>query len=170
MIFHENRYFWKSGKIWNCRLLHIIGGALWVKIHTLSYLGIALPGGAWKLNWALPCDWKTKVLWWLNFFHDHVGRSVAKGFIMLKPTKIFGELRDIWPCYFTFQIANDKGADQTARMRRLICAFVIRNKEKSGFLVSMPIWCWSPGFLTFAWLRAWYERILIACTVNHIRI
>ena len=45
MILHENRlpsyesheiswficYFWKSGKIWNCRLLQIIGGALWVK-------------------------------------------------------------------------------------------------------------------------------------------
>ena len=44
MIFHENRlpadhsheiscpicYFWKSGKIWNCRLLQIVGGALWV--------------------------------------------------------------------------------------------------------------------------------------------
>ena len=42
MILHENRlpadnsheiswligYFWKSGKIWNCRLLQIIGGAL----------------------------------------------------------------------------------------------------------------------------------------------
>ena len=66
---------------------------------------------------------------------------------MLKPTKLFGELRDILPCYFTFQIANDKGADQTARMRRLICAFVVRYQEKSGFLVSMPIWL--P-----AWLRA----------------
>ena len=44
MIFHENClpaddsheisclicYFWKSSKIWNCRLLQIIGGALWV--------------------------------------------------------------------------------------------------------------------------------------------
>ena len=44
MIFHENRlpaddshemsclicYFWKRGKIWNCPLLHIIDGALWV--------------------------------------------------------------------------------------------------------------------------------------------
>ena len=42
MMFHENGlpaddsleisfficYFWKSGKIWNCRLLQIIGGAL----------------------------------------------------------------------------------------------------------------------------------------------
>ena len=24
-------YFWKSDKIWNCHLLQIIGGALWVK-------------------------------------------------------------------------------------------------------------------------------------------
>ena len=45
MIFHENRlpaddsheisclicYFWKSSKIWNCCLLQIIGGTLWVK-------------------------------------------------------------------------------------------------------------------------------------------
>ena len=44
MIFHENClpadnyheipciicYLWKSSKIWNCRLLQIIGGALWV--------------------------------------------------------------------------------------------------------------------------------------------
>ena len=59
---------------------------------------------------------------------------------MLKPTKIFGELRDMLTlCRFTFQIANDKGADQTARMRRLICTFVVPNQEKSGFLVSMPI-------------------------------
>ena len=45
MIFYENclmeddshkiscliGYFWKRDKIWNCRLLQIIGGALWVK-------------------------------------------------------------------------------------------------------------------------------------------
>ena len=58
---------------------------------------------------------------------------------MLKPTKIFGELRDILPCYFTFQLGNDKGTGQTARMRRLVCAFDVRNQEKSGFLVSMLI-------------------------------
>ena len=39
-------------------------------------------------------------------------------------------------------------------MRRLVCAFVVHNQEKSGFLVSLSIWCWSPGFLAFAWLRA----------------
>ena len=50
MIFHENHlpaddsheisclicYFWKSDKIWNCRLLQIIGGALRVKLVPLN--------------------------------------------------------------------------------------------------------------------------------------
>ena len=53
MIFHEQRfclirYFWKSGKIWNCRLLQNIGGAFRVNslhagkfcmlLHPLHYL------------------------------------------------------------------------------------------------------------------------------------
>ena len=51
MIFHENClpadnsheisclicYFWKSGKIWNCRLLQTVGGALRVKYRSLLY-------------------------------------------------------------------------------------------------------------------------------------
>ena len=41
-------------------------------------------------------------------------RGVARDLIMLKPTFFFRELGDIWPSYFTFQIANNKGADQTA--------------------------------------------------------
>ena len=42
-------------------------------------------------------------------------RGVAKDFIMLEPIKkTIGELRDISPINFTFQIANNKGADQTA--------------------------------------------------------
>ena len=32
------------------------------------------------------------------------------------------------------QTAKNKGADQTARMRRLVCAFVVRKPPKSGFL------------------------------------
>ena len=32
--------------------------------------------------------------------------------------------------------ANNKGADQTARMRRLVCACVDRKHPKIGFLVS----------------------------------
>ena len=77
------------------------------------------------------------------------------------PPKIFGELRDIWPGYFTLQITNYQGADLTARTRRLVCAFVVRNQEKSGFLVSMSIWCWIPGFLASTWLRAWC--MLLSC-------
>ena len=33
---------------------------------------------------------------------------------------------------FTFQIANNKGADQTARMRRLVCAFVVQKQQSQG--------------------------------------
>ena len=35
--------------------------------------------------------------------------------------------------YFTFQIANNKGADQTAQMRRLVCAFVVCKQQNHGF-------------------------------------
>ena len=35
--------------------------------------------------------------------------------------------------------ANNKGADQTVRMRRLICACVVRKPTKTGFLTSRPI-------------------------------
>ena len=35
---------------------------------------------------------------------------------------------------------NNKGADQSARMRRLVCAFVVRIPPKTGFLASRPLW------------------------------
>ena len=35
--------------------------------------------------------------------------------------------------YYTIQAVNDKGADQTGRVRRLICAFVVRIWHKQGF-------------------------------------
>ena len=41
--------------------------------------------------------------------------------------------------YDTFQKANNKGADQTALMRRLVCACVSRKPQKTGFLASRPI-------------------------------
>ena len=34
--------------------------------------------------------------------------------------------------YFSFQIANNKGVDQTARKRRLVCAFVDRKQRSQG--------------------------------------
>ena len=34
---------------------------------------------------------------------------------------------------------NNKGGDQTARMRRLVCACVVRKSQKTGFLASRPI-------------------------------
>ena len=33
---------------------------------------------------------------------------------------------------------NNKSADQTARMRRLVCAFVVRKPPKTGFLATRP--------------------------------
>ena len=38
----------------------------------------------------------------------------------------------------TFQNPNNKGADQSARMRRLICTFVVCKSPKTGFLASRP--------------------------------
>ena len=42
--------------------------------------------------------------------------------------------------YGTLQKANDKGADQAAQMRRLVCTFVVRNPRKTGFLALRPIY------------------------------
>ena len=54
------------------------------------------------------------------------------------------KLKLIFACskfrYGTFQKANNKGADQSAQMRRLVCAFVARKPRKTGFLASRPIW------------------------------
>ena len=35
--------------------------------------------------------------------------------------------------YFTFQKTNNKGTDYTARMRRLVCTFVVRKQQSQGF-------------------------------------
>ena len=40
--------------------------------------------------------------------------------------------------YDTFQKANNKGADQSARMRRLVCACVVCEPQKTGFLKLWP--------------------------------
>ena len=40
--------------------------------------------------------------------------------------------------YNTFYKANNKGADQSVRMRRLVCAFV-HKPQKTGFFTSRPI-------------------------------
>ena len=42
--------------------------------------------------------------------------------------------------YDTFQRANNKGADQTSQMFRLVCFFVVRKPLKTGFLSSRSFW------------------------------
>ena len=44
--------------------------------------------------------------------------------------------------YDSLQQANNKGADQTARMHRLVCVFVIRKSLKTGFLATMGTSSW----------------------------
>ena len=39
----------------------------------------------------------------------------------------------------TFQNMNNKGADHTAQMCRLVCACVVRRPPKTGFLAARPI-------------------------------
>ena len=42
--------------------------------------------------------------------------------------------------YDTFQKANNKGADQTAQMRWLVCIYVVCKPRKTDFLASSPNW------------------------------
>ena len=46
--------------------------------------------------------------------------------------------------YETYQKANNKGADQSARMRRLVCVCVVRKPPKTGFLALRPILFMNP--------------------------
>ena len=39
---------------------------------------------------------------------------------------------------YTFNLANNKGADQTAQMRRLVCAFVVRKHRRQVFSCRGP--------------------------------
>ena len=43
--------------------------------------------------------------------------------------------------YHSFYETNNKGADQSARMCRLVCALVARKPPKTGFLTSRPRFC-----------------------------
>ena len=49
------------------------------------------------------------------------------------------EISPVASLYNTFQNANNKGAEQTARMRRLVRACVVGKPPKTGFLMSRPI-------------------------------
>ena len=51
----------------------------------------------------------------------------VKFIINIDSPKTYGELR------VEFQIGNNKGADQTAQMRRLVCAFVVSKQQSQLF-------------------------------------
>ena len=48
---------------------------------------------------------------------------------MLKPTKNIWRIKRYLTLLLYSSDSNDKGADQTAQMRRLVCAFVVHNQE-----------------------------------------
>ena len=53
---------------------------------------------------------------------------------MLKPTNKMRVKRYLtYIVTLLFQIANNKGAVQTAQMDRLVCAFVVRQHQSHGF-------------------------------------
>ena len=72
------------------------------------------------------------------------------------------DLLEIWNIvyskkrYNTIQAANNKGVDHTARMRRLIWAFVVRIWHKQVILMTWLIWCNNCGWDTnFGCFRSW---------------
>ena len=63
--------------------------------------------------------------------------------------------------YDTFHKVNNKGADQTARMRRLVCACVVRKPPKTGFLAKRAHLLYTYEryiFWTVCFLAIWYRK------------
>ena len=61
-------------------------------------------------------------------------QGVARGFkYHVEAHPKYGELRDTRPGFITFHIANNKDADQTARMHILVCTFAVRVQQSQGF-------------------------------------
>ena len=56
--------------------------------------------------------------------------------------------------YYTIYAAKDKGADQTARMRRLICAFVVRICHKHVFPWRGSYY-YEMKMNNFSWIPSW---------------
>ena len=83
MIFHENClpadnsheisclicYFWKSSKIWTCRLLQLVGGALWVKVQVPMCI-------QWRFStcWTFDYSWSTvRLCRWAGWKESSLG-------------------------------------------------------------------------------------------------
>ena len=58
-----------------------------------------------------------------------------------------------WLNYDTFQKANNKGADQFARMRRLVCVFTVRKPLRQGFSHRSPLIIAARGALLIVALK-----------------
>ena len=126
MIFHENRlpadlshgilclicYFWNSSKIWNCPLLQIIGGALWVKYIRIGCLSHSKQQ---SLRWAWLHIYASSLEPWNTWRNE----TRAK-LIRFEP---WHEISNNVVC------ATSKASDQPAHMSSLIRAFASRSGE-----------------------------------------
>ena len=68
-----------------------------------------------------------------NLLHDIVKHGRNQRLYHVEAHKKWSIKTDICPSYFIFQIANNKCADQTARKRSLVCAFVVPKQQNRGF-------------------------------------
>ena len=72
------------------------------------------------------------------------------------------------PRYFTLQKGNNKGTDQSARMRRLVCAFVVHKPPKTGFFATRRVCCFTIfNFLTLLW--PWQITTILTSQIVKLR-
>ena len=79
------------------------------------------------------------VCWGLSIFGPRREKTCLRGFCQSELQTTLLSYRLAFT-YDTFVIGNNKGADQTVRKPRLVCACVVCKPPKTGFLPSRPIW------------------------------
>ena len=68
--------------------------------------------------------------------------------------------------YDTFHKTNNKDADQSARMRRLVCACVGRKPPKTGFLTLRPILAIAYSAIALPDQPERYPELVLSCIVH----
>ena len=120
----------------------------------------ALSRVGWKTHW-----FKGNILYYLN---THMGLVMRKPvFGVCDQLKTQSSLLNYRDChfgfskymYYTIEAANNKSADQTVQVHRLICTFVVRMWHKQVFSWTWPILYW------LGLVHQW-KYCLFSCTLN----
>ena len=86
---------------------------------------------------------------WHILYGPHLNKILSSGFLTKGDLNQYPQLQglakkiDILPVAsldMTLSKKNNKGPDQSGLMCRLVCAYVVRNPTKTGFLASRPIY------------------------------